>query len=210
MLLGCNSINTSGVQPQGRLPQGYTECEWIGATTTQWINCNYTSSNPKIEIKVKDTTRATNYSYLFGQYISSNHFGLNVASANNMLQYKINNSQGDISSYAYASENVIVMDKSALTINGTSKATYSYTGSISFFGLFGTMNSASSVYNRSRLATMKCLYCKLWDGSTLVRDFVPCLNPSQEVGMFDLVSQTFFSNQGTGTFTYQVLEGGVA
>jgi hypothetical protein len=42
---------------------------------------------------------------------------------------------------------------------------------------------------------------KLWDGNTLVRNLVPAKNLSGVVGMYDLVSGQFFTNQGTGTFT---------
>ena len=47
--------------------------------------------------------------------------------------------------------------------------------------------------------------CKMYKDSTLenmVRDFVPCYRKADSVvGLFDLVSNTFFTNAGTGTFT---------
>ena len=44
-------------------------------------------------------------------------------------------------------------------------------------------------------------FCKLWDNDNLVRDFVPCINASGEVGLYDLVGKKFYGNAGTGTFT---------
>ena len=44
---------------------------------------------------------------------------------------------------------------------------------------------------------------KYWDkDDNLLRDMIPCYRKSDNViGMFDKVSQTFFTNAGTGTFT---------
>lgn len=46
-------------------------------------------------------------------------------------------------------------------------------------------------------------YFKYWDSNdNLLRDMVPCYRKSDNViGMYDLVSQTFFTNAGTGVFT---------
>ena len=33
-----------------------------------------------------------------------------------------------------------------------------------------------------------------------MRDFIPCVNPNGEVGMFDKVTGGFFGNSGTGSF----------
>lgn len=47
----------------------------------------------------------------------------------------------------------------------------------------------------------KFRYFKIWDGNELVRDFVPCYRKSDNVaGMYDLVTNQLFTNQGTGNF----------
>lgn len=49
----------------------------------------------------------------------------------------------------------------------------------------------------------KVYYMQLKQENDLVRDFVPCYRKSDnEVGLYDLVTQTFFTNQGSGSFTY--------
>ena len=40
--------------------------------------------------------------------------------------------------------------------------------------------------------------CQLYDNGTLVRDFVPCVNPYGEVGLYDKVTGGFFGNGGSG------------
>lgn len=43
--------------------------------------------------------------------------------------------------------------------------------------------------------------CKLYDGETLMRDFIPVMRKSDgEICLYDKVTQRFFTNQGTGEF----------
>ncbi|MBQ4353596.1 MAG: discoidin domain-containing protein [Clostridia bacterium] len=48
---------------------------------------------------------------------------------------------------------------------------------------------------------MRMYSCQIYDNGTLVRDFVPCVDYSGEVGMYDLVSAVFYGSSGTGAFT---------
>lgn len=42
---------------------------------------------------------------------------------------------------------------------------------------------------------------KIYDNSVLVRNFIPCYRKSDnEIGLYDLVNNQFYTNQGTGTF----------
>jgi hypothetical protein len=47
----------------------------------------------------------------------------------------------------------------------------------------------------------KIYYCKIWQEGRLVRHFVPCINLAQVAGFYDLVTNTFYTNAGSGTFT---------
>lgn len=47
----------------------------------------------------------------------------------------------------------------------------------------------------------KVYYAKIYDNDTLIRDFIPCYrNSDNEVGMYDLVNDVFYTNQDTDTF----------
>lgn len=49
----------------------------------------------------------------------------------------------------------------------------------------------------------KFYYCKLYSNGKLIYDFIPCYrNSDNEVGLYDLVNNAFYTNQGTGEFTY--------
>ena len=49
-------------------------------------------------------------------------------------------------------------------------------------------------------ARARIYFCKITNSGELVRDFVPAKNASDVVGMYDMVSGQFFTNEGTGTF----------
>lgn len=46
----------------------------------------------------------------------------------------------------------------------------------------------------------KLYSCKIYDGDTLVRDFIPIKTTTNVYGLWDKVNKVFYSNAGTGTF----------
>ena len=48
---------------------------------------------------------------------------------------------------------------------------------------------------------MRLYSAKIYDSGTLVRNFIPCKNDNNVVGLYDLVNDVFYRNAGTGTFT---------
>ena len=70
----------------------------------------------------------------------------------------------------------------------------------------GTEYSANIViFNQSASSTifssMKLYYFRIYDNNQLIRYFIPCYRVSDnEVGLYDLVNDEFYSNKGTGTF----------
>lgn len=48
---------------------------------------------------------------------------------------------------------------------------------------------------------MKCYSLEIWDNGSKVRDMIPCYRKLDNViGMYDLVNNVFYTNQGTGSF----------
>ena len=71
-----------------------------------------------------------------------------------------------------------------------------FSGSVNIH-LFGY--NANGVNSGSLLPADICA-CKIYKGGVLVRDYTPVNSPS--VGLYDAVSDTVFTNAGTGSFTY--------
>ena len=56
-------------------------------------------------------------------------------------------------------------------------------------------------YTTIRTFRQKLYSAQIYQGGTLMCDFVPCMKMSnQQAGLFDLVSERFFGNDGTGEF----------
>lgn len=68
--------------------------------------------------------------------------------------------------------------------------------------LFG-MRGTDGVIKPFNYYKMRVYGWKIWDGSTLVRDFAPCYSVlHQKAGFFEKVSGHFYANPGTGNFAY--------
>ena len=87
---------------------------------------------------------------------------------------------------------IIKVDKNNYSLNTTS-----FNVELNFW-LFGR-NSDSTIYKSKN----KLYKCKMYVSGVLVRDFIPCYrNSDNEVGLYDIVNGVFYTNQGTGAFTY--------
>lgn len=65
--------------------------------------------------------------------------------------------------------------------------------------LFARMDGSN---NLERFSHRKIRIFQIRENGIIVLDLVPCYRKSDgEIGMYDLVSNTFFTNAGTGTFT---------
>jgi len=69
------------------------------------------------------------------------------------------------------------------------------------FGIYG----ADGVVKPLTVFGMRVFGWKIWDGQTLVRDFVPCYRVFDFAGgLLDRVSGRFFANAGSGNFSYDI------
>lgn len=195
------------------LPSAYQQVEYIQSSGTQWINTGYKpNGNTKIEIKYQTPTQSTTQQGIFGARNGSlvNAFLIFTGSSQNALQADYYNSRfggseswkQDISGFDGRAINIVEMSN-YLKLNGNlidtlSTATFQTDSNLYLFAV--AINSSGEL--NSTLMTGSLWYCKLWDNGTLVRDFIPCYRKSDSVvGLYDLVTKTFYTNSGTGTFS---------
>ena len=63
------------------------------------------------------------------------------------------------------------------------------------FYLFARNRTGGIDYN----CKMRLYYCKLFDNTTLERHLIPCYRKlDKKPGLYDLVNNVFYTNQGTG------------
>ena len=181
------------------LPAGYTELAYIQSSGTQFIDTGFkpnqdTSFEADFEILEYDASNLC----VFGARNSLNLRYELFARNDNKYQIYYNTSfsfdfPGIINRHSLS------MQKNVCNLDGISYSGTYGTFQINYnFGLF-TVNNAGKW--DSRIPLMRLYSAKLYDNDVLVRDFVPCINASGEVGLYDLVGKQFYGNAGTGVFT---------
>ena len=185
------------------LPDGYTQVEYLESTGTQYIDTGLKGNlNTEAIIKVNQITASSqNTITIFGDRTNSSK-----AIAINLPTNVSNNQQrfGDKSviyntPLSLEVDYVLKINKSGLYIDNTKIVTFNTTTEFeteSNLQLFKVSGIVGSFYN----GTVKIYYCKIYDDGVLVRNFIPCKNPSNVVGLYDTVNDVFYSNAGSGSF----------
>ena len=182
------------------LPSGYRRLEYIQSSGTQWIDTGF---KPNQDTRVVMNCYVISFNscdmFLFGARVSAGNTAFYIAADDTNTKWFIsygNDVQNPVGTCT--GHHSVDMNKNSVSIDGAittlSASTFQ---SASNLLLFAT-NTAGSV--DSQRGTMNLYSCQIYDNGTLVRDFVPCINESGEVGLYDLVSKQFFGNAGTGTF----------
>lgn len=204
------TLNGNSVQNTSILPSEYQQVEYIESTGTQYID---TSIKPNQNIKFNITmkgNRKNQSEFILGSRIGfqNNNFGLSfqydvsdatldsirLAWGNATLDYDASNTN------IKTNINNFVIDAGKLYMNNTNICTitnneFSNNNNIYLF----TCNNNGSPH--AQYSSYKLYSCQIYDGGNIVKNLIPCYRKSDNViGLYDLVSKTFFTNAGTGTF----------
>ena len=184
-----NAASTTAQNASG-LPAGYTLLDYIVFDSTQVIDTGFIPDNEtKIESKVYRTGADC---WLYGA--SPSNPRITLYHSNTGTSRWGNQSRGN---FGFAADTLytIVQNKNGLNINGTQ---YAWTGGTA--GDFTCDRSLTIGNNNGSTGTRyfagNFYYMKIWDNGTLVRDFVPCINPSNVVGLYDKVNDEFYTDTG--------------
>ena len=207
-------IETGGGGFQPRLPSEYQEVEYIQGTGTQYINTQYKpNQDTKTEISVETINLNTTF-VPFGTRANAQLdyvLGINFNSQN-YIQYNTNTAI-----YATQSSTPLLNTKfTAILSKDEGKITYINTSTETSTDIVMTPTTTSSFTCITNLylgclnnngstqylsPSYKIYYCKIWENGILIKNLVPCYRKSDnEVGLYDLVNNSFLVNAGTGTF----------
>ena len=188
----------------GLLPDGYTQLEYIESTGTQYIDTGFKpNQDTRVVAEVELKIDGNNY-FLFGaRYSTSNNsttaatFGFNAYQTFYRTHYRDGYSDF-ASAVSYDGKFTIDKNKNVTTLNDKEVITRTYTTfsapcNMVIFAV--NTNGKVGTYGKAKVYSFK-----IYDNGTLVRDFIPCKNPSGVVGLYDLVNDKFYPNSGTGTF----------
>ena len=186
------------------LPSEYTQVDYIESSGTQYID---TSVNADSKLRVKIDMQYTDLS------VSDNtNFGV-IRSGSPNIRYHLMYQDAvfrfwtnDISinlSGINTNRHTFDLDvpNNIITVDSTQfeKISTAFDTQLNFW-LFGRNSNYDSYkfYNSSKLYS-----CQMYYNNELVRDFIPCYrNSDNVVGLYDIVNDVFYTNQGTGDFTY--------
>lgn len=193
------------------LPNGYTHIEYIESTGTQYINTGFVpnqDSRVVLDAQIMKAANASDTHCYFGCRDATNKkfFEIyNTSSVNFDIYFLWGTTYTQRFSVDLLKRRTVEINKNTAIVDG---ASYSYTPvnfNVGYPIYIGADNNSGSP---NAITPMRTYACQMYDNGALARDFVPCINPSGEVGLYDLVTAAFFGNAGTGAFTagasYQV------
>lgn len=188
---------------KGRLPSAYQEVEYIESTGTQYIDTGcLIKNNSAVELlyfKVTDP-RTTNWLSYFGSMTedgASDMFTFRTYPwTANYINFTVGTKQifqlysGE--SYAYLTTETFRIDnieKQVAQPSGFTESTYT-------LYMFGTNHGGQPW----RLGYINIGRINIYQDGIKIRQFIPVEREDGELGLYDLVENKFYTNQGSGIF----------
>ena len=201
---------SSSVVGVPRIPSSYQEIEYIKNSGTQYINTGVLpTDNTKVEANFAITDLTANRNYVVGTYKGASNkvysriqFSYSETSFwgwGKQYTTGIQNCNTD-KHYLELTKNSFILDDSNVytpTDHDFSTSAYIYLFCVNNNGVPNTISDGVKIYD-----------LKIYDGTTLVRDFIPCYRKSDsKPGLYDLCGSIcsltgtpFYINAGTGDF----------
>lgn len=178
------------------LPSAYQQVEYIETTGTQYINTGIVpTSTTRVILEKAYTTNATRS--IDGVWDANKDFcvGLNFARTSMCIAVGDDNSWRNVAVYD-TDFHTYDLANGSQKFDGTEKATTSFAGATTTFRI-GKIAGSGGDYTMARYKSLR-----IFTGDSLIMGLIPCYRKSDNViGMYDLVTDTFYTNAGTGTFT---------
>ena len=179
------------------LPSGYTNLEYIESSGTQYINTGVSNFPTQSTRVILDVDWLSGLGCYFGCSQSGIRWFVEALQPTKIYSgYLDEGKSADIATVIGR----YTVDKNGVytNVNGVKiqHASAGNTASISICLLAcGGSSGVSGIADAARIYS-----CKIYSGSGLIRQFVPCKNSSGEVGLYDEVNDVFYGNAGTGVF----------
>lgn len=192
----------------GGLPEGFTRLEYIESSGTQYINMGFKANeNTRIIVDSQLSASASgSWLALVGSRNSQkvNEYSFWWAPKTKAIYFGFANVAYQQSTALMLERVTIDINKNVLSIMGSTTETVtaanaSITSEYNVC-LFTIIDGGTALGSSNRFIG-KVYSFKAYDNGTLIRDCIPCINPSGEYGLFDKLNYQFYGNSGTGSFT---------
>jgi len=187
---------------QPRLPAEYQEVEYIQSSGTQRIDTGYApQTTTEFEIDYELVSYVWAYQSPFGTRYAHNDRAYYIWISNENVSYCwfwSNKISPAIAFWGLGTRRNITYHNSVLS-NWDESITVA-TNQTPYWTI--RIFCQEQNWTVQEYAAMKFYSFKLWEWSTLVRDYVPCYRKSDSViWVYDIVNDQFYTNAGSGTFT---------
>lgn len=181
------------------LSSEYQQVEYIESSGGQYIDTGVKgNNNTRADISFRTKTVGNSqavFGYFVGGYNKTlflyssgdKHFQVGYGAFQNLSDSWVDNTKYEIS----LSNGKIIINGTEMTI--TEASDFTTDENLLLFKISGSTGGGMPIqlYN-----------FKIYNGDTLVRNFIPCYKISNnEIGLYDIVNNVFYTNAGTGTFT---------
>ena len=180
------------------VPDGYTQVDFIQTTGSQYINTGIsTETNTKLVVRFASTNITKVNNYMFGVATSSESLGAcYVATSASLLLARYGATSIFSASIADLNAHTITLSAEEIKYDDIQLSTDTayYTSSpVMYIG-------ATNIGGVAHCGNVKIYEFKVYTGTTLTANFIPCKNASGVAGMYNLVNDQFYENAGTGSF----------
>lgn len=193
------------------IPEDYTEISYIEGSGTQYIDTLYKPNQTKTEITFQQPNAIENSVYVAGIKDSADHDGAryfvcmyNHSNSKFVCSNRTGSNWPNLGNYNSNVNTVIYNDSSHYVyFNGTSKGTIETLTQETEYNLILFASNNQGTVDENKFVG-KIYNCKITNNTTgfYERYLLPCKkNSDDEIGMYDIANDTFYSNSGTGDFT---------
>lgn len=165
------------------LPDGYTQLEYIQSSGTQCIDTGLTCN------------KADNYQIKMDCELANED---KYAGANGYLQYQASIMNGVRGHLSVVYKNYI----ETISVDNVVKKTSdwsSFSGSNVKIGIL-RLGDSNDTWLLEDMQSGKIYSCEIYKDDGIIRNFIPCKNSTNVIGLYDTVNSQFYQNAGTGTF----------
>lgn len=172
----------------------YTQLEYIQSTGTQYINTEYVpNNNTGVAMDFQLVDPGTGNRALFAV---TGQFSFRWYGSTSVFRSNGGDNADFPTSVSATDRHVVLKTPTTCAIDNTYSVTNT-AGTVTYPLYLLAQNTGSSV---SSYASAKLYACQIIDTGTIVRDYVPCIDASGTVGLYDRVSGELVTNAGTGDF----------
>ena len=180
------------------LPSGYTELEYIQSSGTQYIDTGvYPNGNTRIVFNCVFAPQSAAV-WLFGARGGTYVNTYNFLTTNNLYRSDYGNGSGGATFTTDSDTLEIDKNGAIVTVNRQIVDQATSQSFTSDFSLYLFANNNSGTIQGQCIARLYS--AAIYDGDTLLRDYVTCKNIEGAIGLYDLANNQFYANAGTGTF----------